>query len=422
MTRSGASSRGCAVLAASGQTRRLAAPSSSMEGLMQHPVHEAGARRPAVTRLAAVLVTAAALALPATAGAQVPAPPNVPPAASFQFTPAQPVTGQTVTFTSTSTDSDGTIVHEAWDLSGDNTNDATGHTATWVYTQPGPHTVRLRARDNAGAVGVARMVVVVTAANVAPTAAFSFTPAAPAAGETVTFTSLSSDPEGGPLTIQWDLDHDGAFDDATGPTAARAFGAAGTFDVAVRATDDHGASSVALHAVVVRGAAPALDASAAQRPGSSVAGASPLGPTPSPGAPGASAPAGLLPTSASGRPPATISPFPVVRIRGHASGAGVVVDLLSVRAPRGVRVVGRCAGGGCPRGGVNVRAVAALRTLRIRALERRYAPGAVIEVFATLPGRIGKYVSFTIRRGRAPARRDRCIAPGGTRPIRCPAS
>jgi hypothetical protein len=116
-----------------------------------------------------------------------------------------------------------------------------------------------------------------------------------------------------------------------------------------------------------------------------------------------------------------ISPFPVVRIRGHASGSGVVIDLLSVRGPRGATVLARCTTPGCPRG-LKARAVSAVRPVRLRVLERQYRPGAVLEVYVRLPGRIGKYVRFTIRRGRAPARSDQCLAADGTQPIRCPAS
>ena len=72
---------------------------------------------------------------------------NQPPVASFTFTPGAPLVGATVTFKSTSTDSDGTIVSQAWDLDNDGQfNDGTGLTATTAFTTPGPHVVRLEAR------------------------------------------------------------------------------------------------------------------------------------------------------------------------------------------------------------------------------------------------------------------------------------
>jgi hypothetical protein len=59
--------------------------------------------------------------------------------------------------------------------------------------------------------------------------------------------------------------------------------------------------------------------------------------------------------------------------------------------------------------------------LRFAAFERRLRPGVRLEIFARKSGKIGKYTRFTIRRGAAPARRDRCLIPGSSLPVRCPA-
>ncbi|MEA2320799.1 MAG: hypothetical protein QOD81_649 [Solirubrobacteraceae bacterium] len=377
--------------------------------------------RSAVTGLAALAASAAAsmalAAVPASAQTPVPAPPpNVAPVASFTSTPAHPLVGEAVTFTSTSTDSDGTIAHEAWDLDGDGVNDATGHTAVWTYTTAGNHSVRLRARDNAGTTTAVKAVVVVTAPNRPPAAAFDYTPAAPVAGQAITFTSLSSDPDGLVSALAWDLDGDGRFSEATGARAVWTFPAAGRYVVAIRATDNAGASSVSSQTLTVRGAGSAHDAPPAPQPGNSAPETSPPGPTPSPGT-AASKPGTL--TGATRTP--FISPFPVVRIRGHASGSGIFIDLLSVRAPRGSTVTVRCSRPGCPRRRMTAHAVSAARPLRLRTLERRYAAGAVLEVYISRRGHVGKYVRFTMRRGRAPERSDRCLDARGTQPIPCPA-
>jgi hypothetical protein len=58
--------------------------------------------------------------------------------------------------------------------------------------------------------------------------------------------------------------------------------------------------------------------------------------------------------------------------------------------------------------------------VRVRSVERRLRRGAVIEVFVTAPGRIGKYTRFTIRSNAAPARRDLCLQPGKSKPVACP--
>jgi hypothetical protein len=58
--------------------------------------------------------------------------------------------------------------------------------------------------------------------------------------------------------------------------------------------------------------------------------------------------------------------------------------------------------------------------VRVRRLERLLRPGVRIEVFVTKANVIGKYTRFRIRRGKPPARVDRCVRPGSSRPVRCP--
>ena len=70
-------------------------------------------------------------------------PPNVPPVAAFSSS----VSDLTATFTSTSTDSDGTVVGLAWDY-GDGT---TGTSATHTYAAAGTYNVTLQVTDDDGA-------------------------------------------------------------------------------------------------------------------------------------------------------------------------------------------------------------------------------------------------------------------------------
>jgi PKD repeat protein len=176
---------------------------------------------------------------------------NQPPAASFTFSPAAPLAGAAVTFKSTATDPDGTIASQAWDLDNDGLfNDGGAPTATATFTTPGPHVVRLQVTDDLGATAVASLNVNV---NQAPTAAYSYKPDKPVEGDNVTFTSTASDPDGTIARTQWDLDGDGAYNDATGASAQKTFTTAGTFNVGLRVTDDRGAVATTKGAVTVIG-------------------------------------------------------------------------------------------------------------------------------------------------------------------------
>ncbi len=159
-------------------------------------------------------------------GGPEPPPPNSPPTAAFTFLPASPQTGQQVTFTDASTDSDGTIESRAWDLDNNGTFEANGAQAQRSFPSPAPTrcacrspttpTARDRDHDPPGdGLGPRRP-------NSPPTAAFTFLPASPQTGQPVTFTDASTDSDGTIASRAWDLDNDGTFDDGNGarPSAA----------------------------------------------------------------------------------------------------------------------------------------------------------------------------------------------------------
>lgn len=81
--------------------------------------------------------------------------------------------------------------------------------------------------------------------NQAPSASFTYSPAQPTVGQTVTFDgSASSDTDGTVGSWQWDLDGDGAYEVQTPtPTTSRSYDTAGTRTVRLRVTDDDGAQS-----------------------------------------------------------------------------------------------------------------------------------------------------------------------------------
>jgi hypothetical protein len=128
-------------------------------------------------------------------------------------------------------------------------------------------------------------------------------------------------------------------------------------------------------------------------------------------------------TGGGSKPPAGsrlsfIRPFPVIRIAGRFQGKKTRLTRVTVRTPRGTRIRIRCSGSGCP---FKRRAVAA-RMIGLRSLQRTYRPKATIEIRVTKAGKIGKYTRVRMRRGKAPVRLDRCVMPGRTKPVRCPAA
>jgi glucose/arabinose dehydrogenase/PKD repeat protein len=96
-----------------------------------------------------------------------------------------------------------------------------------------------------------------TAANQPPTAVVTANPTNGTAPLTVSFDGTgSSDPEGKPLSYSWDLNGDGTFGDATGPTASYTYATAGVYHPSLRVTDDVGATDTASVTITVGNTAP----------------------------------------------------------------------------------------------------------------------------------------------------------------------
>lgn len=378
--------------------------------------------------LALSLALSAMALLPGLAAATVPT-------ASFTMEPSPAKVGQQVTFTDTSTDPDGdAIVQRGWDINGDGlVSDPFGPAqVSRTYDRAGQVTITLHVTDARGETASVSQVLTVLSKhpgpapaptpdpvptptagpaatptpapastatqNRTPTAAFVFSPFAGVVGEPVSFQSTSSDADGSLVSQVWDLDDDGQFDDAAGGTAQAVYTSPGSRAVSLRVTDDGGASSVAFQFVTVSAAPPSATVS------------------------GVSQGASSSPTAAPKRRTPLIAPFPIVRIRGQIVGATVWLQMLSVSAPAHVTVIVRCDGRGCPLNKTIQRVGSKSRTLRFQRLERRLPTGTVLRVSVTKPGNVGKYTQFTLRRGRAPARRDLCLRDGSTHPTACPAS
>jgi PKD repeat protein len=88
-------------------------------------------------------------------------PVNADPTAAFSFSPTDPETDETVTFTDASTDSDGTVVSWSWDFGDAATS--TDQNPTHPYSSANTYTVRLTVTDNEGETNYVEHDVTVTA-------------------------------------------------------------------------------------------------------------------------------------------------------------------------------------------------------------------------------------------------------------------
>jgi PKD domain len=212
-----------------------------------------------------------------------------------------------------------------------------------------------------------------------PDASFSFAPEDPRATQPVQFESSSCDPDGELVRQAWDLDGDGAYDDAEGPAVTQVFSSSGTHVVGLEVTARGGETDRQRRTVTV-------DTEYA------------------------------LPRPDSDR---LMTPYPVVRLAGHLTRHGARVRVLSVlRAPVCALVQVSCRGRSCP-----VRRATGYvgrGPLRFRRFERRLRAGTVLTVRISKNDLIGKFTQFVIRKDSAPERRDRCLRPGRRAGSPCP--
>jgi len=192
-----------------------------------------------VARGACVLIFVLALLLPASAGAQSDG-------YDFSVSPNPPNQGEEATFTLTPTSA--RVEQVRWDLDGDGDfDDGSTRVVMHTYASRGPVTVRMRAREEKGE--PFQVVTKTIVVNGPPTADFDFAPAAPLAGQVVSFTPSVSDAESDAVTLAWRFG-DGAT--ATGPSPRHVYDSAGTYSVVLTATDEHGAAATRNHTVTVK--------------------------------------------------------------------------------------------------------------------------------------------------------------------------
>ena len=164
---------------------------------------------------------------------------NAAPTADFTFT----TNYLTANFSNTATDSDGTIASYSWDF-GDGSAASTTANPSHSYAAGGTYNVKLTVTDNAGATGTITKPVTV-AANVAPTASFTFTTSQLVAN----FTDASIDSDGTIVSRSWNFGDGSAVSTATNPS--HTYTAGGSYTVMLTVTDNAGAIGTSSQTVTV---------------------------------------------------------------------------------------------------------------------------------------------------------------------------
>ncbi|HVD88784.1 MAG TPA: PKD domain-containing protein [Jatrophihabitantaceae bacterium] len=178
-----------------------------------------------------------------------------PPVASFTALPTSGVAPLTVQFTDTSS---GDIASRKWDFNGDGIADATGVTASHLFSTPGSFPVALTVTGPGGGMATATQTIVANA-NTPP----ALTITAPesgagfSAGSSVTFSGTANDGEDGPLSsnIAWSSSADGTL--GTGASIQVSTLSVGSHTISASVTDSGGAPATSSINITVNPAPPA---------------------------------------------------------------------------------------------------------------------------------------------------------------------
>src|SRR5207247_1172532 len=144
--------------------------------------------------------------------------------------------GLTCTFTSTSSDPDGSIAGYSWSF-GDGSPAVTTQNASHTYAAGGSYTVTLTVTDNQGAPSSTAPKTVAPPPPTPPRASFTRS----CNGLTCNFTSTSSDPDGSIVSYSWNFGDGSPVSTLQNPS--HTYAAGGSYTVTLQVTDNQGAQS-----------------------------------------------------------------------------------------------------------------------------------------------------------------------------------
>jgi PKD repeat protein len=180
--------------------------------------------------------------------------------ASFIFSPTNPSANQIIFFNAAgSTAAAGhTLTSYKWDFGDGSITNSTTPSTSHTFTAAGSYSVALTVTDDTNV--QARVVVLISVASTGtagpPSASFTFSPTAPAAGQSVFFNGSTSAASSGRTITSYDWTFgDGAT--GTGVTTSHAYSLAGTYAVQLKVTDDAGQSTTSSPTTITVGNPPA---------------------------------------------------------------------------------------------------------------------------------------------------------------------
>lgn len=187
-------------------------------------------------------------------------PPNQPPVAAAKADFYNVYTNEPVNFYSLATDPDGLddIVEYLWDFENDGTWDMSETDPTWTYTAVGTYNVDHKVTDNGGLFDDLEpdehLVINVTdpCCDTAPVAVIEGMEPHILTDQVITLTSSASyDPDDNPplnpcpITVAWDTDNDGNYDDGNTTEIKVSWPATGIYQVSLQVTDSCGLLDIA---------------------------------------------------------------------------------------------------------------------------------------------------------------------------------